>query len=169
MLNDRMMTRVAILVALAALPSLASSQASQSSQAKAPDWFGEEVTQITIDGSSEQLKAFHEELQKTFVKSALEDKTIFASPVGKNLVYSYLTETEKKSGESTVSGFYSALKGSTKRPRPPRSLRSCKRRSLRRSPVASAYAPGNGRWPDQGRPAIARRRTFRAGPTGMSC
>ena len=117
MLNDRMMTRVAMLVALAALPSLASSQASQSSQAKAPDWFGQEVTQITIDGSSEQLKAFREELQKTFVKSALEDKTIFASPVSKNkkLVYSYLTETEKKSGESTVSAFYSALKGSSEK------------------------------------------------------
>ena len=117
MLNDRTMTRVAMLVALAALPSLASSQVSQSSQVKAPDWFGQEVTQITIDGSPEQLKAFHEELQKTFVKSGLEDKTIIASPVGKKkkLVYSYLTENEKKSGESTVSAFYSALKGSSEK------------------------------------------------------
>ncbi len=116
MLNDRMMTRVAMLVALAVLPTLASSQTSQSSQAKAPDWYGKEVTQITIDGSSEQLKAFQEELQKTFIKSGLEDKTIFQSPVGKKkLVYSYLTQTEKKSGESTVSGFYSALQGSTEK------------------------------------------------------
>jgi ABC-type phosphate transport system substrate-binding protein len=58
MLNDRIVMRVAMLFALAVLPSLASSQASQSSQAKAPDWYGKEVTQITIDGSSEQLKAF---------------------------------------------------------------------------------------------------------------
>jgi hypothetical protein len=116
MLNDRMMTRVAMLVALAVLPSLASSQSSQSSQAKAPDWYGKEVTQITIDGSAEQLKGFQEELQKTFIKSGLEDKTIFQSPKRKNkLVYSYLTETEKKSGESTVSGFYSALKSSTEK------------------------------------------------------
>ena len=79
MLNDRMMTGVAMLLALAVLPSLASSQTSQSSQAKAPDWYGKEVTQITIDGSSEQLKAFQEELQKTFIKSGLEDKTIFQS------------------------------------------------------------------------------------------
>ena len=116
MLNDRMMMRVAMLVALAVLPSLASSQASQSSQAKAPDWHGKEVTQITIDGSSEQLKAFQEELQKTFIKGGLEDKTIFQSPVSKKkLAYWYLTETEKKLGESTVSGFYSALKGSTEK------------------------------------------------------
>jgi hypothetical protein len=124
MLNDRMMTRAVMLVALAVLPSLASSQASQSSQAKAPDWFGKEVTQITIDGSSEQLKAFHEELQKTFLKSGLEDKTIYQSPVSKKkLAYWYLTETEKKFGESTVSGFYSALQGSTEKtkagPKPP--------------------------------------------------
>ena len=115
-MSDRMMMRVAMLVALAALPSLASSQASQSSQAKAQDWFGKEVTQITIDGSSEQLKAFHEELQKTFLKTGLEDKTIFQSPGSKkSLVYWYLTETEKKFGESTVSGFYSALQGSTEK------------------------------------------------------
>jgi|SRR6266513_155284 len=116
MLNDRMMTGVAMLLALAVLPSLASSQTSQSSQAKAPDWYGKEVTQITIDGSSEQLKAFQEELQKTFIKSGLTDRTIFQSPVSKKkLVYAYLTETEKKFGESTVSGFYSALQGSTEK------------------------------------------------------
>jgi len=117
MVDDRMMVRVAVLVVLAVLPSLASAQASQSSQAKAPDWYGKEVTQITIDGSSKQLKAFQEELQKTFIKSGLDDKTIFQSPVSKkkNLVYSYLTETEKKSGESAVSGFYSALKGATEK------------------------------------------------------
>jgi hypothetical protein len=116
MVNDRMMTRVALLVALAVLPLLASSQTSQSSQAKAPSWFGKEVTQITIDGSSEQLKAFHEELQKTIIKTGLEDKTILQSPVGKKkLVYSYLTETEKKFGDSTVYGFYSALQGSTEK------------------------------------------------------
>src|ERR1700741_3961403 len=102
MLNDRMMTRVAVLFALIVLPSLAISQSSQSSQAKPPDWYGKEVTQITIDGSSKQLKAFQEELQKTFIKSGLDDKTVFQSPKSKNkLVYSYLTETEKKSGEST--------------------------------------------------------------------
>src|SRR6266581_2095557 len=101
MLNDRMMMRVAMLVALAVLPSQASSQASQSSQAKVPDWYGMEVTQIAIDGSSEQLKAFQEELP-TFVQKALADQTIFQSPTSKNkLVYSYLTETEKKFGEST--------------------------------------------------------------------
>lgn len=116
MVNDWMMTRVALLVALAVLPSLASSQTSQISQAKAPNWFGKEVTQITIDGSSEQLKAFQEELQKTFIKSGLEDKTIFQSPGSKKkLVYSYLTETEKKFGDSTVYGFYSALQGSTEK------------------------------------------------------
>jgi hypothetical protein len=116
MLNDRTMTRVAMLVALAVLPSLASSQASQGSQAKAPDWFGKEVTQIIIDGSSEQLKAFQEELQKTFIKKGLEDETIYQSPVSKNkLVYWYLTATEKKFGESTVSGFYSALQSSTEK------------------------------------------------------
>jgi hypothetical protein len=117
MLNDRMMTRVAVLVALAVLPSLASSQAPQGSQAKAPDWHGKEMTQIIIDGSSEQLKAYEEELQKTFVKTGLEDKTILQSPVGKKkrLAYSYLTENEKKFGESTVSGFYSALKSSTEK------------------------------------------------------
>ena len=116
MLNNRMMARVAMLVAFAVLPSLASAQATQSSQAKGPDWYGKEVTQITIDGSSEQLKAFQEELQKTFIQSGLADKTIFQSPVSKKkLVYAYLTETEKKSGESTVSGFYSALQGSTEK------------------------------------------------------
>src|SRR6266513_1038090 len=117
MLNDRMMTGVAMLVALAVLPSLASSQTSQSSEAKAPDWHGKEVTQITIDGSSEQLKVFQEELQKTFIKGGLADKTIFQSPLSKKtkLAYWYLTETEKKFGESTVSGFYSALQGSTEK------------------------------------------------------
>ena len=116
MVNDRMIMRVAMLFALAVLPSLASSQASQSSQVKAPDWYGKEVTQITIDGSSEQLKAFQEELQKTFLKSGLADRTIFQSPVSKKkLVYAYLTETEKKFGEPTVSGFYSALQGSTEK------------------------------------------------------
>lgn len=116
MLNDRTMTRVAMLVALAMLPSLASSQASQGSQAKAPDWFGMEVTQIIIDGSSEQLKAFQEELQKTFIKKGLEDETIYQSPVSKSkLVYWYLTATEKKFGESTAAGFYSALQSSTEK------------------------------------------------------
>ena len=116
MLNDRMMMRVAMLVALAVLPSLASSQTSQSSQAKPPDWYGKEVTQITIDGSSEQLKAFQEELQKTFIKGGLADTTIYQSSVRKKkLAYWYLTETEKKFGEPTVSGFYSALQGSTEK------------------------------------------------------
>jgi hypothetical protein len=117
MLNDRMMTRVAMLVALAVLPSLASSQTSQSSQAKAPDWFGKEVTQVIIDGSSEQLKAFEEELQKTFIKKGLDDGTIFQSPVSKKkrLAYWYLTEAEKKFGESNVYGFYSSLQGSTEK------------------------------------------------------
>ena len=116
MLNDRMMTGVAMLLALAVLPSLASSQTSQSSQAKAPDWYGKEVTQITIDGSSEQLKAFQEELQKTFIKGGLADTTIYQSSVRKKkLAYWYLTETEKKFGEPTVSGFYSALQGSTEK------------------------------------------------------
>jgi hypothetical protein len=115
MMNDRMLMRVAMLFALAVLPSLVSAQPSPSSQAKVPDWFGMEVTQIAIDGSSEQLKAFQEELP-TFVQKALADQTIFQSPTSKNkLVYSYLTETEKKSGESTVSGFYSALQGSTEK------------------------------------------------------
>jgi hypothetical protein len=116
MLDDRMMMRVAMLVALAVLPSLASSQASQGSQAKAPDWYGKEVTQITIDGSAEQLKAFQEELQKTFIKSGLADTTIYQSSVReKKLAYWYLTETEKKFSEPTVSGFYSALQGSTEK------------------------------------------------------
>jgi len=116
MVNDRMIMRVAMLFALAVLPSLASSQASQSSQVKAPDWYGKEVTQITIDGSAEQLKAFQEELQKTFLKSGFADTTIYQSPVSKKkLVYSYLTDTEKKFGEPTVSGFYSALQGSTEK------------------------------------------------------
>jgi hypothetical protein len=115
MMNDRMLMRVAMLFALAVLPSLVSAQPSPSSQAKVPDWFGMEVTQIAIDGSSEQLKAFQEELP-TFVQKALADQTIFQSPTSKNkLVYSYLTETEKKFGESTVTGFYSALKAATEK------------------------------------------------------
>jgi hypothetical protein len=116
MVNDRMMMRVAMLFALAALPSLASSQAPQSSQVKAPDWYGKEVTQITIDGSSEQLKAFQEGLQKTFIQSGFADTTIYQSPVSKKkLAYWYLTETEKKFGEPTVSAFYSALQSSAEK------------------------------------------------------
>jgi hypothetical protein len=113
--NDRMMMRMAMLFALAVLPSLASSQATKSAQLKPPDWQGKEVTQITIDGSYQQLKVFKEELP-AFLTKGLEDQTIFLSAIGKKkLVYSYLTETEKKLGESTVSGFYSALKGSTEK------------------------------------------------------
>ncbi len=118
MVNDRMMMRVAVLFALAVLPSLASSQAMTSAQPKAPDWNGKEVTQITIEGSDQQLKAFKEELPAAITKGVAE-QTIFLSPIKrKKLVYSYLTE----SGESTVSGFYSALKSSsekTKAQRPP--------------------------------------------------
>ena len=136
MVNDRIMTRVAMLFALAVVPSLASSQAPQASQAKAPDWYGKEVTQITIDGSSEQLKAFQDELHKTFVKSGLDDKTIVQSPVKKkkNLVYSYLTETEKKFGESTVSGFYSALQGSTEK------TKAAKKPAVMQTSIYSAFA-----------------------------
>jgi hypothetical protein len=111
MVNDRMMMRMAILFALAALPSLASSQAMKSAQSKAPDWKGKEVTHITIDGSYQQLTAFKEELPAAITKG-LAEQTIVLSPSGKNkLVYSYLTET----GDSPVSGFYSALKSSTEK------------------------------------------------------
>lgn len=111
MVNDRMMMRVAMLFALAALPSLASSQVTQSAQSKVPDWKGKEVTQITIDGSYQQVKAFKEELPAVIIK-ALEEQTIVHSAISKKkLVYSYLTGT----GESTVAGFYSALRSSTEK------------------------------------------------------
>ena len=115
MVNDRMMMRVAILFALAVLPSLASAQAAQSSKAKVPDWNGMEVTQITVEGSHQQLKVFQEELP-AFITKGLADQTIFLSPiVKKKLKYSYLTENEGKLGESVVSGFYSALKASAEK------------------------------------------------------
>ncbi len=111
MVNDRMMMRVALSFALAALPSLASSQAMKSDQSKVPDWKGKEVTQITIDGSYEQLTAFKEGLTAAITKG-LAEQTIVLSAIGKKkLVYSYVTET----GESAVSGFYSALKSSTEK------------------------------------------------------
>ncbi|MEP6610048.1 MAG: hypothetical protein ABJA83_15435 [Burkholderiaceae bacterium] len=111
MVNDRMMMRMAVLFALAALPSLASSQAMKSAQSKVPDWKGKEVTQITIDGSYQQLTAFKEGLPAAITKG-LSEETIVLSAIGKKkLVYSYLTET----GDSPVSGFYSALKSSTEK------------------------------------------------------
>jgi hypothetical protein len=111
MVNNRMMMRVAMLFALAALPSLAGSQAMKSDQYKVPDWKGKEVTQITIDGSNQQLMAFKEGLPAAITKG-LAEQTIVLSPTGKKkLVYSYVTET----GEATVSAFYSALKSSTEK------------------------------------------------------
>jgi hypothetical protein len=118
MVNDRIMMRMAILLALVALPSLASSQAMKSAQSKVPDWKGKEVTQITIDGSYEQLTAFKEGLPAAITKG-LTEQTIVLSAIGKKkLVYSYLTET----GDAPVSAFYAALKSSTekaKAPKPP--------------------------------------------------
>ncbi len=111
MVNDRMMMRMAILFALAALPSLASSQAMKSDQSKVPDWKSKEVTQITIDGSYQQLMDFKEGLPAPITKG-LAEQTIVLSAIGKKkLVYSYLTET----GDSPVSGFYAALKSSTEK------------------------------------------------------
>ncbi len=115
MVSDRMILRVAMLLALAVLPSLASSQTAQSSKANVPDWNGREVTQITVDGSYQQLKAFQEALP-AFITKGLADQGIFLSQiVKKKLKYSYLTENEVKLGESIVSGFYSALKASTEK------------------------------------------------------
>jgi hypothetical protein len=114
MVNDRMMMRVAMLFALAVLPSLASSQVTQSAQSvqsKVPDWKGKEVTQITIEGSYQQLKAFKDELPAPIIK-ALGEQTIVHSAINKKkLVYSYQTGT----GDSTVAGFYSALRSSTEK------------------------------------------------------
>jgi ABC-type phosphate transport system substrate-binding protein len=118
MVNDRMMVRVAMLFALAALPSLANSQAMKSDQSKFPDWKGKEVTQITIDGSYQQLNAFKEGLPTAITKGLAEQTIVLSASGKKKLVYSYVTET----GESTVSGFYSALKSSSekaKAQRPP--------------------------------------------------
>jgi hypothetical protein len=118
MVNDRMMMRMAILFALAALPSLASSQAMKSAQSKVPDWKGKEVTQITIDGSYQQLTAFKEGLPAAITKGLTEQTIVLSAIDKKKLVYSYLTET----GDSPVSGFYAALKSSTekaKAPKPP--------------------------------------------------
>ncbi len=111
MVNDRMMMRVALSFALAALPSLASSQAMKTDQSKVPDWKGKEVTQITIDGSYEQLKTFKAELPAAITKGLAEQTIVVSAIAKKKLVYSYLTEA----GESPVSGFYSALKSSTEK------------------------------------------------------
>lgn len=115
MLNDRTMIRGVALLVLAVLPSLASSQAAQSSTPKPPDWQAKAVTQITVYGSPQQLKAFQEGLPPSITKG-FEAQAIVASPMGKKkLVYSYLTDTEMALGESILSGFYSALKASTEK------------------------------------------------------
>jgi len=115
MVNDRMMVRVGMLFVLAAWPALTSAQSIQSVQPKVQDWRGKEVTQISIEGSSQQLKAFKEELPANITKG-LADQTVFLSPTSKKkLVYSYLTETETKLGEPTLPAFYSALKASTEK------------------------------------------------------
>jgi hypothetical protein len=111
MVNERMMMRVAMLLVLAALPSLASSEETKKAQSKVPDWYGKEVTQVTIEGSDQQLKTFKEGLPPDIIKGLGEQTIVHSAIAKKKLVYSYLTGT----GDSTVAGFYSALKNSTEK------------------------------------------------------